>query len=388
MAVKKKQLFVDVYNPTTGAKITTWMNANLNQFTKTINNGLSECILELPYAFDYAGSDIAEGNEVKISIQDNDTVGVQKIIYWGYISMIEGEISDRKESMMVQLLVYQTTLALDIMQTAKVTAITFTGVDLGTAMRSIIDSFKAANPLSKISYTSLTIPTVGKVITYTFKRVTYQQAMDKLRSMAPANYYFYIDENNVVNFKPKPTTATHTFVLGRHFSAVRAQRGIEKVKNSLLLWNGEPSTSIIYKRYEDAGSIALYGRRTNVVDDYGVGDEATADMLALNYLTENRDPEIVLTVEILDNTENPDGKGYDLESIQPGDTCSFVGFSEAFKGRYLSDNMLITSIIYTLDKVILTIDPRNLGIVDWQDQTSKNIRETVSDNTPGTAYTI
>jgi hypothetical protein len=388
MAVKKKQLFVDVYNPTTGAKITTWMNANLNQFTKTINNGLSECILELPYAFDYAGSDIAEGNEVKISIQDNDTVGVQKIIYWGYISMIEGEISDRKESMMVHLLGYQTTLALDIMQTAKVTAITFTGVDLGTAMRSIIDSFKAANPLSKISYTSLTIPTVGKVITYTFKRVTYQQAMDKLRSMAPANYYFYIDENNVVNFKPKPTTATHTFVLGRHFSAVRAQRGIEKVKNSLLLWNGEPSTSIIYKRYEDAGSIALYGRRTNVVDDYGVGDEATADMLALNYLTENRDPEIVLTVEILDNTENPDGKGYDLESIQPGDTCSFVGFSEAFKGRYLSDNMLITSIIYTLDKVILTIDPRNLGIVDWQDQTSKNIRETVSDNTPGTAYTI
>lgn len=388
MAVKKKQLFVDVYDPATGLKITSWMNVNLNQFTKNINSGLSECILELPYNFDYAGTDIAEGNEVKISIQDNDTGGgVQRLIYWGYISMIEGEISDRKETMKVRLLGFQTMLALDICRIALATTIPFAAVDISVAIRAIIDYFKIANPLSKLSYTALTIPTVGQVITYTLHRAFYQDALDKIRSIAPPNCYFYIDENNIVTFKTKPTTPTHTFILGKHFSAMQAQRGVEKIKNSLLLWNGETGVSKIYKRYEDAGSIALYGRRTKVIDDWGVGDVATADMLAANFLTENKDPEIVLIVEIMDNTENTDGKGYDIESIQPGDTCSFIGFSEAFASRYLSANMLITSVFYTLDKVTLTIDPRNLGIVEWQDQTAKNALQNNSDTAPS-PYTI
>jgi hypothetical protein len=388
MAVKKKQLFVDVYDPATGLKITSWLTANLNQFTKNINSGLSECILELPYNFDYAGADIAEGNEVKISISDNDTGGgVQRLIYWGYISMIEGMISDRQETMKVHLLGFQTMLALDIVRNSLDTTITFTAVDIGTIIRTIIDYFKIANPLSKLSYTALTIPTVGQVITYTLYRTFYQDALDRVRAVAPPNYYFYIDENNVVNFKAKPTTPTHTFVLGKHFTSVQAQRGVEKIRNSLLLWNGLIGGSQIYKRYEDAGSIALYGRRTKIVDDNGVGNIATANMLAANFLTENKDPEIVLTVEIIDNTENTDGKGYDIESIQPGDTCSFIGFSEAFASRYLSANMLITSVVYTLDKVTLTIDPRNLGIVDWQDQTAKNALQNKSDDTPVTYTT-
>jgi hypothetical protein len=389
--VVRKQIFVDVYDPTTGALITRWINVNLNQFTKTINSGLSECILELPQTFDYSGTDIAEGNEVKISISDTDTgPGVTRIIYWGYISMIEGVISNGKETMMVHLLGFNTMLALDVLRSgATTTNMTYTGIDVGAIMRDMIDKFKVSNPLSKLNYTNLTIPDAGQVATYTFKRIIFQDAMDKIRSLAPTNYYFYIDENNTVNFKPKPTT--HTFTLGRQFSAIKAQRGVEKIKNSLLLWNGEPGTAgvgaCIQKRYEDNTSIALYGRRTEIVDDYGISTVATADILAATYLAENRDPEIVLTVEILDNIENPNGFGYDIENIQPGDTCKFIGFSETFKARYLTDNMLITSVIYTLDKVEITIDPRNLGVIDWQKQTDKNIHEVSSSDAP-TDYTV
>lgn len=387
MAVARKQLFIDVYDPTSGTKLATWINVNLNQFTKSINSGLSECILQLGQPYNYAGSDIAEGNEVKVYILDNDTAGVRKLIYWGYISMIEAEIAENSNKMYIHLLGYHTLLALDILQASAVTKVEYSAEDIGDIMKDLIDKFNAANPSSKLNYTSLTIPTVGQDITYTFRRVFYQQAMDKIRSYAPANYYFYIDENQTVNFKPKPTTPTHVFVLGKHFSAIKIQRGIEKLKNSLLIWNGEPSVSVIYKRYEEATSIAKYGRRTTLVDDYGVGNEATADMLSQNYLNENSDPEIVLEVDIFDNTENSDGKGYDIESIQPGDTCNFVGFSDAFSQRYLSQNMLITSVKYSLEKVTLTIDPRNLGIVDWQDQTAKNVQESASNTSPDTPYT-
>jgi hypothetical protein len=392
MAVTKKQIFIDVYNPLTGVKITTWVNANINQFTKNINGGLSEAIIDLPYTFDYSGSDIAEGNDVKISITDKDTTpGVPRIIYTGYISMIEGNISDGQESMTVHLLGYNTSLATDILQTAMVTTKTYTTTDIGAIIRDLVATFKTANPTSKINYTTTTIPDVGQTITYTFKRVTYQDAIDRLRSIAPANYYFYIDENSTVNFKPKPTTPTHTFILGRHFSAVSAQRGVEKVRNSLLLWNGQVGTPgvdpCVYKRYEDSNSIGLYGRRTKVIDDYGITTGAVADLLAANFLAENTFPEIVLTIEIFDNTEDPDGKGYDIESIQPGDTCSFIGFSEGFSARYLSANMLITSVNYTPEKVELTIDPRNLGMIDWQDQNAKNIDQSVADGTP-TTYTV
>jgi len=388
MAVSRKQLFIDIFNPLTGEKIATWVNANLNQFVKNINSGLSECIIELPYTFDYSESDIAEGNDVQISISDKDTTpGTTRIIYSGYISMIEGTISDRKENVLVHLLGYNTMLANDVLRSGTTTTtITYTSEDIGFVMRDLVEKFNLVNG-SKLNYTILTIPDVGSDITYTFKRTFYKDALDKVRSLAPANYFFYIDENNTVNFKPRPTTPTHTFILGRHFSAVKAQRGVEKIKNSLLLWNGEPTVGVIYKRYEDSNSIALYGRRTEVVDDYGVGDAATADMLAKNFLDENKEPEIVLTVEIMDNTENPDGYGYDIESIQPGDTCSFVGFSEEFAGRYLSANMLITSVTYTLDKVQLTIDPRNIGMIDWQNQTAKNIHEATSDSAPAD-YTV
>lgn len=382
MAVIKKQLFINIFNPLTGVKITTWINANLDNFVKKINAGLSECVIDLPYTFDYSGSDIAEGNFVEISISDNDiTPGTTKLIYSGYISMIESIVSDRRESLTVHLLGFYTLLSLDILRDGLTTVVEYTAEDIGAVMRDIFSKYKIANPTSKINFTILTIPDVGEDITYSFKRTSYQDAIEKVRALAPANYYFYIDENNTVYFKAKPTTTTHTFVLGRHFSAVKAQRGVEKVKNSLLLWNGE-TISPIYKRYEDSNSVALYGKRTEVVDDYGISDEATADMLAANYLTENKEPEIVLTVEIFDNTENPDGKGYDLENIKPGDTCKFVGFSEGFISRYLTENMLITSIIYSLDKVELTIDPRNLGIIDWQNQTAKNIHSAVSDNAP------
>jgi len=386
MAIEK-QFIIEVFDPLTLAKITTWSNANIQSFRKKINGGFSECVIELPDPFDYYGTDIAEGNDVKISVIDADlTPGTTRVIYSGYISMVEGKIESRNEGVKVHLLGYNTMLSLDFLRSGTTTTQVFTTTDIGTIILNIVNLFITNNPTTKINASVISIPVVSETASYTFKRSTYQDAIDKMRSIAPANYYFYIDENNTVNFKPKPTTPTHTFTLGKHFSSISVQRGVEKIKNSLLLWDGKnPAT--VYKKYEDSNSIALYGRRATKVDDYGLTDVPTADALALSFLNENKDPEIVINVQVMDNQKNIQGFGYDIESIQPGNTCRFVGFTDGFRGRYLQDNMLITEVVYYPDRVELTIDPRNLGILEWQDQSAKNTDQLSSDGTP-TDYTV
>jgi len=64
--------------------------ANFGEFTKEINAGLGECIIDLAVKFDYQGTELSIGNVVDIIISDKDTTneGFRKI-YSGYISTIE-----------------------------------------------------------------------------------------------------------------------------------------------------------------------------------------------------------------------------------------------------------------------------------------------------------
>ena len=56
------------------------------------------------------------------------------------------------------------------------------------------------------------------------------EAIDILKDLSPSNWYWYVDELGLFYFKSKPSTATHTFILGKHFSSVSVNRSIEKTK--------------------------------------------------------------------------------------------------------------------------------------------------------------
>ena len=79
---------------------------------------------------------------------------------------------------------------------------------------------------------------------------------------------------------------------------------------------------------------------------------ATADLIGNNSLDEHKDPEIRTEIEILDN--NSEETGYDIESIQVGDTCSLRGFNE-LTSQTFEDNMTISEVRYSLDKVIIVL---------------------------------
>jgi hypothetical protein len=147
---------------------------------------------------------------------------------------------------------------------------------------------------------------------------------------------------------------------------------MEKVRNFLLVWNGENGAAKVYKHYENDDSITQYGRRSEASNDYGIDDVDAADLIGIKFLAENGQPEVKVNCSIIDN--NGSDKGYDIESIQPGDTCSFYGFANGLAETF-RDNMLITKVVYSLDKVDIEVEAIKSGLLDFQDQQGKEIND-------------
>ncbi len=400
MSIQAKNLIVIVSRPT-GEYLATWPNIYLEGFTKEINGGIGECVLKLDKAFDYSGGDIAIGNDVELRVADKDTITDPnysdggRTIYRGYISLIERGVNGAKEQVIVHLLGYYTKLSLDILKSgtqATLYSDASTGVgttspsanaDLGLMMRGVIDRYRAETSNPKIWYDKKNIPDISSATYYKFQQQTYRQAMDKIKQMAPAGYFYYIDETGQVKFGAKPATPTHKFIFGRHFNAIKVEKSLEKVRNFFLIWNGEPAGgSCVYKHYQDDASISLYGRRAETINDYGIDNSDAADKIGAKLLAESKDPEVKVICTIVDNNED-NNMGYDIESIQPGDTCSFYGFDSSL-AEIFQDNMLITNVNYKLGAVEIEVEIIKSGIVDLQEQQGKQIHDSSNPTIPDT----
>ena len=302
----KKSVLIKVYNSNEDY-LGLWNDATFKGFEKKINGGLGECIIELGRSFDYGGADLVLGNHIEILIADKESVVElgdtysADIIYKGYISLIEPRVIGKQEGIIVHLLGHYTKLAQDIYKNGTTTTIAEAGTDVGTILKNIMARYIAETTNPQLSYDDTTIETTGDNADYTFQLNTYREAFNKVLSLSPAGWFYWIDVQGKVWFKAKPTTPTHRFIFGKHFTEIRIQKSMEKIRNALLYWNGETGVTEIYKLYSDATSILLYDRRVQKFFDYGADAEATADLIGVKFLAENKDPEIKFTCKILDN---------------------------------------------------------------------------------------
>ncbi|MEK7992885.1 MAG: hypothetical protein AAB403_03675 [Planctomycetota bacterium] len=388
----KKQLYARV-STSAGEILSDWHDIDFRGYTKQLNAGPSECVLGLGVAFDYDRNDLQVGNDVKLILSDIDTAtGTEAgesgalVIYQGYISLIERDVDGSRESVTVHLLGYYTRLALDYLKNGSQTTLysnSTTGLttvsasqsaaDIGLMMRAVIDRYIAETTNPRISYAgSYDIPDTSTTASYRFEQKTYKEAMDDLASLAPANVYWYVSALGVVTFKSKPTTSTHVFQFGKHFTSVHVEHSLEKVRNVALVWDGK-TASYVYKHYQDDASISVYGRRGATINDFGIDASGAADAIGAKFLAENKDPAIKVTCTVLDNNAG-NGTGYDIESIQPGDTCSFVGFSSGLSDIF-NDNMLITRVDYRLDTATIEVEIVQSGLLASQAHQGRAIND-------------
>ena len=370
-----KQVSIKVYSPA-GELLKDWTNmANFGEFTKEINAGLGECIIDLAVKFDYQGTELSIGNVVDIIISDKDTTneGFRKI-YSGYISTIEPFVDGKKQGITVRILGHYTKLSLDYLKDAETirlysdetngitTIASGTVADIGLILRGILNRYRAETINPKIWYSLASIPNVNQDALYSFRLVTYRNAIDRIVSMLPSGYFWYVDEDGLFSIKSKPTTPTHIFKFGKHFKSIKIEKSLEKLRNFILVWDGKPDG--VFKSYSDAYSITKYGRRCQVIQDNSIGDENTMDKIGRKFLAENKDQQVSITCEIIDN--NLDSiNGYDIDSVQAGDTCRFVGFDNSIVD-VIKDNMLITKVAYSLNKIKLEVEPIKMEIADNQ----------------------
>ena len=387
-------IMVKIYTPE-NQFLKLWQDVDFDQISREIGGEASECVLKLGKNFDYDGPELALGNYVEI-IATNSNITLcegltEKIIYRGYISLIEPYIDGKKEEITVHVLTHDTRLSMDILKDDDVTTlytdssngltVTAPGdaADIGLVLRAIINRYRAENSNPQINYTGESIPaSVGVDILYVFEQLTYREAIDKVIEMCPENYFYFIDECGIFWLKAKAGTAKHRFVIGKDTTIVKIQKGIEKIKNFLLLWNGETGASKIYKAYSDPTSIAVYGRRAAVKFDYQIGDETYADLVGDKYIAEHKDPDVKVEATI--------GGSYFLENINIGDVCSFLNYDDIF-ADILSASFIITKIVYRIDRVEISVDLRRLDILDLQDKTKKIVEDLSSRGIPDT-YTI
>jgi len=380
-----KKVLIKVYN-SNGDYLDIWKDATFKGFEKRLNGGLGECLIDLGREFDYGGDDLVLGNHIEILISDGESVVElgdmysTEIIYKGYISLIEPRVIGKKEGIVVHCLGHYTKLAQDIYKNGTTTTIAEVATDVGVILRNIMDRYIAETTNPQLSYNDETIEETGDNADYTFQMNTYREAFDKVLSLAPAGWFYWIDVQGKVYFKAKPTEPTHSFIFGKDFTEIKIQKSMEKIRNAMLYWNGETGVTKIYKLYSDPTSILLYDRRVQKYFDYGADAEATADLIGAKFLAENKDPEIKLVCKILDNNLS-DNRGYDIESINPGDTCSFYGFDSEVSD-ILKDNMLISRVYYTLNEVEITVEVKRSTLIEWQRLLNNRLDDRSGDGSP------
>lgn len=337
------------------------MELDISGFKMSINGGLGEMSLIIPKPFsNFSQRNFVDlNNKYEIYCIDKDTSQDGVKIYSGYVYDYEAEISD-KSSIKVSLTGYWNKLANSILKEATaielMTDTTAGLVDSGAAsateisdvVTAIINRYQAEAVNPVVNYSTGSIETTGSDMTYTFLGQNYADAILKCREFSPANWWFFVGADNILQFKSKPDTATHRFILGKHFKKLNLKHSLQGVINRFILGNNND----IQKLYSDTDSSALYDDIWSIATDERVEIEATADLRGNSTIAELKDELVIITFDIFDNNFNDNG--YDIESILPGDTCSLFNLDKDTQTS-IDENMLIVGVSYNKDSVSLAV---------------------------------
>jgi len=200
------------------------------------------------------------------------------------------------------------------------TQIACNSMDPSSIFETIIDYYRSDG--GTINYTTDSIEDTETTVSYTFNCVTVKEALDKGIELTPANWYWFVDANNILSLKlSSMTTATHTFSIGKQISYMETWRRAEDLVNRVYFVGGDTGGGVIlYRMNDNDASVSAYGIRAEKKVDQRVTTTTTADIMANRTINSKKDPEIRTTLIVIDNNGSDPLLGYDIESIKPGDT--------------------------------------------------------------------
>lgn len=272
------------------------------------------------------------------------------------------------------------------------TTAVFNSADPGQILRDAMDNYQQQG--GNVTYDDTSIQLTGTVVSYTFKTATILDVVKKVLELAPVGWYWYVDQaTNKLVFKQQSATPDHRFLIGKHIKSLRFDKRTRDMVNVVLFTGGETSTNVnLFKKYQDAASVARYGQRIMIYSDNRVLIEATADTIAAAILSKKSYPEIRTSPEILN---------YDFEIVKPGQVVSFGNYEGDVKtiskwdvGQW--DDMFwdfnganpttlelqIAQISHTPDYLSMTLSTRAIDVNKRIEDINRNLEALTTVNNP------
>ena len=393
-----KRFIFKAYDATGGFISTIPDIADNPKFTSYINGGLGDMTFKLPRSISQfeEGTVIKQNNQIKVVCIDADAP-TGRTIYNGYISKYTPTLQEGKEFITVTCLGYiSETQRIMAEDASGNTTLTYLSYDPSNILKSIIDKSVAKGGHGNYGVSSVKL--TGSVVSYKFNTYLIKECLEKISELAPSGWNYFLDADNVISFKGRDATANHLFTLGKDVISIIPEKSAENMCNCLYFTGGDVLGVPIYKKYERASSIATYGLHAEKYVDSRVTDLTTMDIIANAYLDGKDAPETRTTLTIRDNNAD-DGKGYDIESVKPGDTCKVIGWSsrdtslwdvgiwDVDKWDYNLANvsMIVQQIMkvsYEPNKIILEISSKLPDISHRIEDIKRNLDNSYTDENP------
>lgn len=338
----------------TGAAIQDNNNFNILTSTESRNKVGPGSNVNHNYRVDiyaYYGETATIDDNLDIPIEDNEgnyllgTVGSPNGLrrFSGFISEININYGD-SENTQVELMSYG--FDLDqylVVNSSDETTVAFNSTDPSDIIMDGLDQFTLDGIDTFTTYATSTIEVTGTTPSYTFRANTYKELLETAVKLAPAGWAYWIGlGDNLVRFQAKPSTAEHTFYLGKHIKNLNLRSYIGDVVNEVIFTGGgDPA---LFKRYTEAPQVGTR-RGLSRLSDNRVELETSADILSEGEIDEKNDIQYRSTVEILD-------KVYDIESIELGQLIAFRNFDNNVD----LITMQVVGYNYTPDSITLALD--------------------------------
>jgi len=244
----------------------------------------------------------------------------------------------------------------------------FTNYEITDIVKALVDFY---SPLGGVvSYTGPSMDNTGVVLSYTFNTNTVLEGIQVMKSLAPADWYYYVDvATNILYWKQAATSADYTLMKGVHINEMNIGASIENLKNRKYVSGAEIAGVNLYSDYSNTASIAQYGQKLDRESNNRIDNQTALDALGQSSVDEQSSEKYQTTVVIPDTM-------MDITLFRPGQIVGFAGW-----GNFIDDLLLqITRIDYSPQAVQLTLGelPPQLNILLEQIRRGLIAQETVA----------
>jgi hypothetical protein len=280
-----------------GAFIQSINEINDVSFTSQIGGGQGEVRIQTVDAVANMG-----GKMLKI-YQTKGTI--QTLIYSGIVGKVTKVIENSREYFEIVALGLASILSDLLFQYGGIPNFTRTSVDPAQIVKDIIDF--ANTKYNVFSYTAGSVVNAGFTVSVSFFYETCQASLSKVVELT--EYWWHIEENGLVYFKPRGGTSDHRLTIGNDVERLTVEYDSEQVVNDYWLTWASGTVQVT-----DAPSVTAYGTRSKYENKSQITSGATS--VANAYIAENKDPKRKVSAVVNAN--------YPFFSITPGEIIQFV----------------------------------------------------------------